>query len=62
MMPQVEHKPADSIQVLKVARLWLRIVKFQVGHHEDSLMRMWKKYLKWSTRKDDVQLTMLVPF
>ena len=45
MMLQIEHKSADGIHVLKVASLSLRILKFQVGHHEVSLMQMWEKCL-----------------
>jgi hypothetical protein len=46
MMPQVEHTPTYSVHVSEVAKLWLRILKVQVGHHEVGMMEMWKKCLK----------------
>jgi hypothetical protein len=61
-MPQVEHKPENTIHVSKVAKLWLRILKVHVGHHEIGVMKMFKKCLKRSMRTGDVQLTIFVPF
>jgi hypothetical protein len=34
MMPRVEHKTMNGIQVSKVPNLWLRILKVQVVHHQ----------------------------
>jgi hypothetical protein len=36
MMLQIEHKPSNSIQVSKVAKLELRILEAQFVHNEVS--------------------------